>query len=91
MESLTTLQIIGIIVLILVFGGVIWRIAKRLFAVLVIAVLVLLGIYFTNPEILYEWFGKSNVQKIEVKVKEGGEELKEVTNDVGNKVGESVD
>jgi hypothetical protein len=91
MENLSTLEIIGIIILVLLFGGVIWRIAKRLFAVAFVAVLVLLGIYFTKPEILYDWFGKDNVEKVETKVKDGSEELKEKSRESADKAIEALD
>lgn len=84
-------EIVGIILIIILFGGVIWRLAKKLLVVAFIAVLILLGIYFTKPEILYDWFGKENVEKVEKKAKEGTQDLKDVTNEVGNKVGKAVD
>jgi hypothetical protein len=79
MENLSTLEIIGIIILVLLFGGVIWRLAKRLFAVALIAVLVLLGIYFTKPEILYDWFGKENVEWVVGKTENAKEVVREKT------------
>jgi hypothetical protein len=77
MENLSTWEIVGIVLLILLFGGIIWRIAKKLFAIAVVAALILLGIYFVSPETLYDWFGKDNVEKIENVVKEETNEAKE--------------
>jgi len=79
MGSLSTLEIIGIIVLVLLFGGVIFRFAKRLLTIAFIAILVILGIYFVNPKVLHDWFGKENVDKIENKVGEGLEDAKKET------------
>lgn len=79
MENLTGLEIVGIIILVLLFSGVIWRIAKRLFGLLIIAVIVILGIYFVKPTILYDWFGKENVDRVENVVKKESEVLQEKT------------
>lgn len=87
----TTIEIIGIILLILIFGGAIMKFAKNLFMLLVVIVLVMIGVYVTNPEILYDWFGQENVEKVVSKTSEVTGDIKEVTNDVGDKVGESLD
>jgi hypothetical protein len=79
MENLSTLEIVGIIVLVLIFGGFIWRIAKRMVTLLLIAVLVVVGIYFVKPTILYDWFGKENVNKVETVVTDKTQELQEKT------------
>jgi len=88
---LTTLQIIGIVFLVLIFGGLIWRIAKRLVGFLIIAVLVLVGIYFVKPTLLDEWFGHANVQKVEQVVKQGADSVKTHTNKLSDKIGDAVD
>ena len=79
MEILSNLnwEIFGIIVLILIFGGFIWRVAKRLFVLVVIAGLVLFGLYKFSPETLHNWFGEDNVNKVENYVEDKKEELQE--------------
>lgn len=70
LSNLTNWEIVGIILLVLIFGGFLWRVAKRLFGIAIIALLILGGIYLVKPEILHNWFGKENVHKIENKVKD---------------------
>jgi len=88
---LTTLQIIGIVLLVLIFGGFLWRVAKRLFVIAFIAVAILLGIYFVSPQTLYNWFGEGNVHKVEHVVKQGADSAKTETKKLGDKVGNAVD
>jgi len=92
MENLSNWEIVGIIVLVLLFGGLILRVAARLFKFFLIAVLIFAGIYFVKPELLNEWFGDGTTDQIEQKVndvvdeakphiKEGVEKIKEITVD----------
>ena len=50
MENLTNWEIVGIIVLVLIFGGVVWRIAKGVIKIVIVGLLVLAGIYFLFPD-----------------------------------------
>ena len=77
----TTIEIIGIVMLILIFGGAILRFAKNLFILLIVSFLVIVGVYLTKPEVLYDWFGQENVEKVVSKTNEVGGEIKEVTNE----------
>ena len=91
MENLSNWEIVGIIVLVLIFGGLVIRIAKSLFKYILIAALVLVGIYFVKPELLNDWFGKENVEKVEQTVKDTGEELKPHVKEGVKKIGEALD
>lgn len=89
--ELTTLQIIGIVVLVLLFGGIVWKIAKKLVIVAFIAIIIVLGIYFVKPNILYDWIGKENVTKIEKRVWVFTDNAKEKTKETADKVIDSLD
>ena len=91
LSNLSNWEIFGIIVLILIFGGFIWRVAKRLFVLVVIAGLVLFGLYKFSPETLHDWFGKENVEWFAGKAKDGANDLKVHTKDGANKARESLD
>ena len=91
MENLSTLEIVGIIVLVLLFGGVIWRIAKRLVGILIVGAIIILGIYFVKPDLIDEWFGKETRIEMENKVKKSGEELKPHVKDGIKKIKEGVE
>jgi len=91
LSNLSTWEIVGIIALVLIFGGFVWRVAKRLVVILFIAAAVILGIYFTKPEILYDWFGKDNVDKVEVVVKDKTEEAQEVVKEKTTEVVKELD
>jgi hypothetical protein len=97
MENLSTLEIIGIIVLVLVFGGLILRLAARLFKYFLIVLLIFAGIYFVKPELLNEWFGDGTTNQIEQKVgdvlddakphvKEGVKKIDEALDSIENKL-----
>ena len=91
MENLSTLEIVGIIVLVLLFGGVIWKIAKRLVGILIVGAIIILGIYFVKPDLIDEWFGKETRIEMENKVKKSVEELKPHVKDGIKKIKEGVE
>jgi hypothetical protein len=65
MENLSTLEIVGIIVLVIIFGGFIWNVAKSLFKVFIVGIVIFGAIYFFKPELLNDWFGAGTTAKIE--------------------------
>ena len=70
MGELSNLEIIGIIVLILIFGGFLWRLAKGIFKIFLVAVVIIGAIYFFKPELIKEQIGTAEFEKYDKKIKD---------------------
>lgn len=90
LEQFTGMQIFGFILIILIFGGFLWKVTKRIFTILFIIILLILGLYFVEPEILNDWFGEENVQKVEKIVQDESAKLKEKTKETTINVLDSI-
>jgi len=64
---------------------------RRTFKIILFLLAIVLALYFFKPEVLGDWFGKKNVEKVEKSIKKGTEKAKKSTQELGDKIGDAVE
>lgn len=82
----STAMIVLIILVVLFFGGFIFRSIKVVLKLALIIAAVLIGIYFVKPELLHESFGKEKVDAFVNKAENVTKDVISKTKDLSNEL-----